>query len=387
MKILHVNTIDTGGASKAAVRLHLLLLDQGIDSKILFLKRTGSEKIREAYYFEDLYPSRRIFRWLDRLNTFYNRRYTFHHPDIYFNGPDSLFNLSKHPLFQWADIVHLHWVVKFLDWGKTFRNKSKRFVWTLHDMNPFTGGEHYQTGYNKEFPAVSTRNISGKKKAVSNNNITIISPSEWLGQLAQESTVFNSFHVNVIRNPIDIKTFNTGDKYLLKVKHGLPPEKKIILFVAENPDDRRKGYTLLLDAMEHLDLKDNIHLAVIGKKTKLPETVRSTFFGTIREEAVLAELYNASDLFVIPSLEDNLPNTVSEALLCGTPVAGFNIGGIPDLVKNGETGYLSEDLQHLGNAISKALSADFGQQNIRNKTLEELDPAEILKKVLDVYKS
>lgn len=377
MRILHVNTNDTGGAAIAARRLHLLLLKHGIESRMLFLKRSGKINIPEVYYMEDLY-GKIPFKLFDKLNTFYNRRFSFTKASVYFNGPDSVFDISKHPAFEWADVVHLHWVVKLLDWKSVFRHQTKKFVWTLHDMNPFTGGEHYKTGYQGEFGYASKRNIAVKKAAIQHQRIQIICPSEWLSQLARQSEVFKHQEVRTMRNPIDNTVFAPIDKAAMKEKHQLDPRKKNILFVAENPHDTRKGFSILMEALTSFN-KDDFEVSVIGNETYVQNAIiEANFFGTVNDEQKMVELYNAADVFVIPSLEDNLPNTVSEALLCGTPVAGMRIGGIQEMVQDGVNGYLSDSPEGLGEAIRKTLSLNLSSSDIRQNALKELEEKELI---------
>lgn len=383
MKILHVNTLDSGGAAIAAKRLHLLLLSKGVDSKILFLKRSGNAEVKESYYFEDLYQPQ-LFKTIEKLNTAYNRRRTFSQSDVYFNGPDSLFNISKHPLFKWANHIHLHWVVKFIDWQKTFSHKDKSFVWTLHDMNPFTGGEHYQTGYHQEFKDVSKKNIEKKIKSIQNNQLKIVTPSQWLGDLSANSEVFSNLKHYTLRNPIDIQVFKPQNKQSIKESLGLNTLKKTVMFVAENPHDERKGLNFLKQAAS--ELPKNIELAIVGNPKHVKSDFKDAFLaGSVFEESKLCDYYNAADVFVIPSLEDNLPNTVSESLLCGTPVAGFKIGGIQEMVHNGKNGYLANDFSALSTAIQETLSASIPQEDIRTQVLSELNPDTLFESFVAMY--
>ncbi len=386
MRILHVNTNDTGGAAIAARRLHLLLLKHGIESRMLFLKRSGQVNIPEVYYMEDLY-GKIPFKLFDKLNTLYNRRFSFTQPNVYFNGPESLFDISKHPAFEWADVVHLHWVVKLVDWNSVFRHKAKKFVWTLHDMNPFTGGEHYKTGYKDEFAYATRRNIAIKQAAIQGQKLQVICPSEWLSQLARQSEVFKHVDVRTMRNPIDNSVFKPMDKMAMKQKHGLSTDKKNILFVAENPHDERKGFGLLLKALSHLNMSD-FEVSVIGKEAFVQNAIIDAhFFGTVNDEQKMAELYNAADVFVIPSLEDNLPNTVSEALLCGTAVSGMRIGGIQEMVQDGKNGYLSKEANQLGAAIVATLQHNLKSEDIRQQALKELDEQKLISEFKAMYQN
>lgn len=360
----------------------------GIDSSILFLKRNGGKDIPKAYYMEDLFKNKSVFNLMSKLNAIYNRRFTFYKPSVYFNGPDSLFNLANHPVFKDSDIIHLHWVVKFLDWKKVFADSNKHFVWTMHDMNPFSGGEHYKTGYNHEFAFQSLSNIRNKCKYISETKINLISPSQWLANLASLSAVFKNKPLRVIRNPVDTKIFEIRGDNHIRTDYGIAPGKKILMFIAENPDDVRKGFTGLLKAVSALKEKNNLHLLIVGKAIDTQTlNISHTLTGTINDEFKLSEFYNAADVFIIPSLEDNLPNTVSEALLCGTAVAGIRTGGISEMVHDGINGYLSDNSDSLAVAVEKCLKHNFKREEIRNQTLSELSPEKLFSEFLEIYKS
>ena len=385
MKILHINTIDTGGAAIAAIRLHELLLQNGVESKILFLWRSGKVSVKESFYFEDLFSSKLIFKIQYKLNVLFNRRFTFYKPNLYFNGPDSLFDISKHPLFGWAEVIHFHWVVKFLDWNSVFNNSKKKFVWTLHDMNPFTGGEHYKTGYNNEFKFASKRNVKLKQKALNGVDLTVITPSEWMKNCAEKSEVFKEIKIATVRNPIPNVVFNSsfvGDFADLNIDKS----KINLLFVAENPSDVRKGFHLLIQALNNIQYKEVFQLYIIGKEIngiELP--IKHQFLGVVSDPYQLAKIYCSVDYFIIPSIEDNLPNTVSEALLCGTPVLGFEIGGIKEMIQNGINGFLVNNEVELGVLLNKIANkeVEINKQAIPNNM--ELDEHKILSQVLAIY--
>ncbi len=385
MKILHVNTIDTGGAAIAAIRLHELLLQNGVESKILFLWKSGKVQVKESYYFEDLFSSKLIFKILYKLNVVFNRRFTFYKPSLYFNGPDSLFIMSKHPLFVWAEVIHLHWVVKFLDWNSVFNKSKKKFVWTLHDMNPFTGGEHYKTGYNNEFKFASKRTIDVKKKAIDSTDLTIITPSEWMKNCAEKSEVFKGRKIVTVRNPIPSKVFN---KYVVGNLPNLKIDKSKInlLFVAENPSDVRKGFHLLIQALHNIKHKEAFQLYIIGKESNVIDLpISHQFLGVVSDPNQLAQIYGSVDYFIIPSIEDNLPNTVSEALMCGTPVIGFEVGGIKEMIQNGVNGFLVNNEVELGGLLNKIADkeVEINKQVIPDNL--ELVESKILSQMIAVY--
>lgn len=371
LKVLHVNTISTGGAAIAAIRLHLLLLEEGIDSNILFLYRSKYKKdIPNAYYLEDNYKYKIYFKFLVKINIIFNRLFTFYKPKVYFNGVNSVFNISKHPIFQKADIIHLHWVVKFLNWNEVF-SKNKQYVWTMHDMNPFTGGEHYKTGYNNDFKWIGNINKRKKEKILKEISIKFVSPSQWLKNEALKSSVLSNFDIEVIRNPIP-------SLYNANVKQVRTNNQKKLLFVAENPTDVRKGLGKLIKILNELPFKEVFKLVIIGNKIEnLKIELDHEYLGFINDDSELARIYGSCDYFIIPSIEDNLPNTVSESLLCGTPVIGFQIGGIPEMVVNNENGFLAKTDEQLAEILNSLKE---------QKTILQFDPKKYLDSDKEVIK-
>lgn len=348
MKILLISTNYGGGAAICARRQHKALLAKGIDSSLLVLDKVSSPDEKNVYSIQEIISQKHgvlYFIFLKFLNRFFNKLPTIFNPKAYINGPSSLFRIDKLEIFKTADIIHLHWVPKIISYKHLFSDKKKIFFWTQHDMNAFTGGNHYTTDFDySPYKKMLHRNIEKKKKYLKGANLIVIPTSVWLGKLAKSSEVFKDFEVKVIPSCIDINIFKPIDKKQARKKLNLLSEdKKYILFVAENPDDKRKGMDLLLNALDKLKNKSKICVLVIGKKMEEKQVgFEMKHLGFKSKSEDMINCYNAADFFVIPSVEDNLPNTVIESLACGTPVIGFNIGGIPDMVENNKSGLLSE---------------------------------------------
>ena len=397
MKVLHITTNYSGGAGIACRRLHIALLEKGIDSKVLVLRKVegiDDERILRLEEIMSAKSGRLWFKVLDIMNRVFNKLSTTTDAKAFINGPNALFQIQKTQAFQEADVIHLHWVPKMLNYATVFSNKSKRFVWTLHDMNPFTGGNHYETDYDYErFDHILKRNLRLKQGYLAGTNLKIISPSHWLGQKAAQSSVMGSFLVHIIPNPIPIDVFRPLDKQACRKELGVPAGKHIILFVSENIDDKRKGFRLLVDAIAALKNPERYALLVIGKAFHFTGIEMEVLhLGYVHEANKMAQAYQAADVFIIPSLEDNLPNTVLESLSCGTPVIGFDIGGIPDMVKEGVTGYLANpkklgDLSHQINRFFEvAPTIDFSGP-CRQFILEHFSPELVASQMIDVYRS
>jgi glycosyltransferase involved in cell wall biosynthesis len=402
MKILHINTNDRGGAAIACLRLHEGLLNMQIDSKVL-LREKRDFSYPQTFPFEDR-TSRMKKKFIRICKEFF-----LYYPDIrrkreeafiksrdprisIFSYPQSNIDITKSKLYQEADIIHLHWVSYFLDFPSFFKKNKKPIVWTLHDMNPFTGGKHCVDIYagidNKGFPITrkipeqekkeSDRNIKLKLKALKNcDNIHIVALSNWMEEEVKHSEVFNRFPIYKIPNGIDSSIFQPRDKYYSRKLLDIPQDKTVLLFVAESIENCQKGYEYLVTAMEKIKNKD-ILLCSIGEKGKqYLKNNQVKEFGQIKDERFLSAAYSSADIFITPSLADNLPNTVIESLLCGTPVIAFPVGGMMDLIVNGENGYLCKQISvnDLEICINKFLqdTSIFNRVKIRKDAVQKYD--------------
>jgi glycosyltransferase involved in cell wall biosynthesis len=425
MKILHLSTSDSGGAGIAAVRLHQGLLKQNINSKILTLYqyRTG---IPEHYYFSflDTVQNKKLAVKINDIKDKARRNGIIKHPYYYriekylamrpkgfemFSFPFSEFDLHSHPLVKEADVINLHWVSEgFLDYKKFFRNVKKKIVWTLHDMNPFTGGCHYSEdsrGY-----VVNCENCPQLRNTVDENyafkmlrlketvfsrvrteDINIVTPSQWLKNCSKESRLFNRFNSEVINYGFEETIYSPVDKSLCRKNLNMPLDKKIILFVSQSISNERKGMKYLLEALKRISLKDDIVLYSMGASDReLVEQTGMISLGYIHDEAKAAEIYNSADVFVLPSLADNFPNTVCESLMCGTPVVAFEVGGIKEQISE-DTGVLVpvKDTEALKNGIEFILNNPhhFKKEIISLNSKQKWKLSLQAEKYLEIYKS
>lgn len=377
MRILHLSTSDKGGAGIAAVRLHEALLQQGIQSKLLTLYK-HTDTVQQHYQFNkakySVFPAfqkgvdfgGRVLKKLGIHKEFYTKfsnKYLKGRPKgfEFFSFPLSEYELEKHPLVVEADIIHLHWISEgFLDYNRFFSTINKKFVWTLHDMNPFTGGCHHSDSCIKYIADCSNCpqltgtidvNMAGEmlqKKEVlfskkKDNEISIITPSAWLGRISKQSLIFKRFEHFHFFNIADGNSFFYRNKSEARIKLGLPADKKIILFVANHINNPRKGVRYLLEAIPLFKTQD-IFLCSVGHIANDLKGNNSLLqLGYIMDNETMADVYNAADVFVLPSLAENFPNTIVESLLCGTPVIAFNVGGIPEQI-NDSNGLIVEGI-------------------------------------------
>jgi glycosyltransferase involved in cell wall biosynthesis len=419
MNILIVNTSDVGGAGRACYRLHLGLLNSGVESKILLANKRNNRI--ESYTLEPLSDKslngkikNKFIKILTELKILKppkkskeelfleNRKKGLE----LFSFPLSNYDITKSDLYKEADIINLHWVSGFMNYQSFFEKNNKPVVWTLHDMNPFTGGEHYEENYfgidDKGFPIKRDftneekeqfkKVLDLKKKALSGvKNLHFVTLCNWMTNELKQSNFFNQFPIHCIPNGIDSNIFKIREKNYSRELLSIPLDKKVILFVADLINTNRKGFEFLLRAIKKLKQEDVI-LFVIGKKNeKLDEFNNIIQYGIVNDDRLLSSIYSSADVFVIPSLMDNLPNTVLESLLCGTPVIGFPIGGIPDMVQNSKNGLLTKEVSvdslvdSIHYFLEKGIS--FTREEIRKEAVKKYDQTVQANNYTELYKS
>ena len=279
-------------------------------------------------------------------------------------------DLSKHPALIQADIIHLHWVnfgfLGIQDIQKLL-GMGKPIFWTLHDMWAFTGGCHHSgscTHYEEncgQCPFMKSpthtdlsHQLWGKKRlAFKSENLKIITCSNWLEQKAKASSILSNHDIQSIPNALNLHQFTPVQKTVIKTNLGLHIQKKYILFVAMRASAPAKGFSFLKSALEiwvknNPEAKKRVELLVIGEVHE-PAVFEAlalpvTLVGKVTDNKKMSEYYNAADVFVTPSLEENLPNTLMEALACGTPCVGFQVGGIPEMIDHHINGYVAKSL-------------------------------------------
>jgi len=283
-----------------------------------------------------------------------------------------------HPFLMRAlgkpDVINLHWVARLVDYSRIYKlaARARRLVWTLHDMLPFTGGCHYdegcgrfthECGYCPQLGSKKEWDLSAELLArrdssfrqVPDGRLHFVSPSSWLANALKSSRTARRFDVSVIPNSIELDVFCPADRATTRDALGLARDRPTVLFIAEVLTNRRKGMTVLVEALKKLALQgtDVDLVSVGGASFPVPAGLTYKHFPYTTDDRLLAQIYCACDAVVISSIQDNLPNTMLEAMACGTGVIGSAVGGIPDFVRDGETGYLVPpgDVQALTSAI------------------------------------
>jgi len=361
MKIAIVSESDgKAGGSATAYRLHKALRSAKQDSAMIVATATRHDASVDGPHTLFGRTWSKIAKNLDSLPARY-----FFYPDTKISPGWVPENTTRRVNSQEPDIVNLHWINHGFLRPESFCNFRAPIVWTLHDMWAFAGAEHY-VGNSRRYidgylPSNRTAEESGwdlnrwvwrrKQKAWHGlqDKVTLLSPSHWLRDCARRSVLFRDYRIEVIPNGIDTQRFHPIDRSIARGILGLPLDKKIILFGAINGRANRiKGFDLFqgaMDVIQHDLSMSGIEIAVFGatEPSAGPDFgLKSYYLGQLNDEISMALVYAAADVFVIPSREENLATTVLEALACGTPVVGFRVGGTPDMVIDGENGFLAE---------------------------------------------
>ncbi|MEM7187461.1 MAG: glycosyltransferase [Bacteroidota bacterium] len=389
MKILHINTIDKGGAATAIIRIHLALLERGIDSKVLVLKQTKSG-IPHVYRFQST-PSvwKRIVRKFKRLVRKDAARLRAQYPEVeWFSLPTSPYDITEHPLCREADIIQLNWVSGFLDEPSFFRKNKKPVIWRMPDLYACGGGYHYEKGFPfQKLKNILDRGSSIRSKALRGSDITFVPISNWVNEKAGESSVIGSFPRQVIDNGLDFSIFQPMDKLEARARFDLPTDKKIILVGSDISMSERKGLRLTFEAWTQLDAA-RYQLVLFGAyEGTLPDGAIHT--GHISDERSLATLYNAADVFCMSSIEEAFGQVTIEALACGVPVASFPNGGSLDIIRPGVNGVLARSFssESLAAALTAALETEWNMEAIVDDTRDRFSIKNKIEQYLQLYGS
>ncbi len=413
MRVLLINTSErAGGAAIAASRLLEALKNNGIKAKLLVRDKQTQQV--SVVPMENSWRLVWNFLW-ERVVIWATKRFSkkdLYAVDIANTGSD----ITSLPEFRQADVIHLHWINQGMLSLKNIReivDSGKPVVWTMHDMWPCTGICHYSgscTRYQRECDSCpfinggsATKDLSWKvfqkKHALYQQaNITFVTCSQWLKGVASKSALLIGKRIESIPNPINTNFFKPRSKPRAREKCGLPQDKKLILFGSAKITDKRKGIDYLISASQLLAekypaYKDQLMIVVFGKKSQqleeqLPFPVHPLNY--VNNEHDLVDIYNAVDLFLIPSLEDNLPNTIMEAMACGTPCVGFQTGGIPEMIDHLHNGYVADyrSTEDLANGIHWTLDESeytlLSEQAVRKVTGNYSERA-VAKKYIDIY--
>ena len=407
MKVLFISTYDIqGGAAIAASRLLQAMRLAGCDVSMVVRVKQGDDPAVFAAGSKTMNKAR--FYWERGIIYLHNRLSRKNLFDV--SIANTGVPLTKLPAFKEADIIHLHWVNQGMLSVKEVRQilaSGKKVVWTMHDMWPFTGICHHAGTCNaftfgcSHCPYLkkpSRKDLSytvyrQKQTAYRKGDIIFTACSRWLGALAKLSPLTQGHKVTSIPNPIDTDAYRPMDKNKVRTNLNLPLDKKIILFAAVKASDKRKGTDYLIEASGLIAQKRNdLLFLIVGSRgeeieKQLPLPAMSMGYLPPRR---MPELYSAADLFVTPSLYENLPNTIMEAMACGTPCVGFQTGGIPEMIAHGENGYVAQykDAADLAEGILWVLQDELHatlSANARRKVEDKYSQEKVAQQYMEIY--
>lgn len=411
MKVIHLNTGQAGGAAWCAIRINKALSQIGVDSKMLFaegeslpegVKGAIAERDKEFWYSNPLLS--KVKHLLNRMPWYWDKEKA----DIllqselakvkdrpYTHNPFSCYkNIAHHPLVEWADIIHLHWVPDFVDYPSFFKEVKKPIVWTLHDKYPAVGILHYSSEFfpvPKELKNVDEKFRRVKRKGVLGaKNLYLVAISELMTEICKKSDVLSGFPSELIHNGVDTSVFTHYDKVLSRKELGLSQNAKIFLFSAYGLVDRNKGLNRLIEAMEKVDIP-NMMLVCIGNEDgySIPKTSFSIkLVGMQKDQSIIAKYYSSADFFMQCSYEETFAQTPLEAMACGTPVISTPCSGASDLIRsfNGVIcdGY---DANAIAEGIRKAVDTQYDSNTIRQYIIDNYDYSIIAKRYKKLYDS
>ena len=408
MRVLIVNTSDrSGGAAVAANRLMMALNNHGVKVKMLV-----RDKISDSLTIVAL-PKSPLLHWNFLWERFiiycrlhFSRKHLFE-IDLANTGSD----ITRLPEFQEADVIHLHWINQGMLSLGTIRKilrSGKPVVWTMHDIWPATGLCHVTLGC-RYFTSVchqcrllpgggsdndlSTSVWRKKERMLDGESIFFVACSRWLAGEAKASGLLKGQKITSIPNPIDTHVYKPGDRMEARRRLGLKEDRQYILFASQRATNENKGMDYLIEACRQLHDLPQVTVLILGGHAEevAPQlSLDAVPLGYVNDERRIVEIYQAADVFVLPSLSENLPNTIMEAMACGLPCVGFRVGGIPEEIDHKRNGYVAEycNACDLANGIrwvlTSAKSDELSRDCVR-KVTQNYSQQSVALRYIDVY--
>lgn len=402
-RVLHLSTYDAnGGAGRAAYALHRAMVNHGIPSRMhVARKATNDPTVTEGDRRPFLLASeadRALWKLQRSPNT------TWRSPARFGSLTADQINRSS------ADIINLHWVTDGFLSIETIGKIEKPIVWSMYDMWPFTGTEHYvnetpdarwRTGYTTANRPTDESGLdldrwtfTRKQRSWPPRDLPIhmVPASSWLQRATTSSALMHGWPVTRIPHIVDLDVFAPMSKEQARTRLRLPQNVPMILFLASaGIIDRRKGWDLLEQALPQVATQHSeLHVAIAGPVTpdyRAPAGTTITWLGRLDGNEALRLAYCAADVLAVPSREDNLPLTAMEAQSCGRPVVAYNLGGLPDIVDHQATGFLAnpDDASDLALGLTTTLNAARTSDELGSRARERAEDTWSPAVIVDAY--
>lgn len=419
MKVLHINTSQNGGAAWCAMKICGALSRRGVDSRLLVAEGEslppgidGAVAERDSYLWQKNHFFTRCkhlynrLPWVldaDKMSIMLLKASATLPKDLYLHQPLSFYtNISHHPLIEWADVIHLHWVADFVDYSSFFKEVKKPIVWTLHDKYPIEGLQHYCSNWypvpNQLQSLDSLCRRIKRKGCQQSDMLHVVAISEQMKALCETSDIFYDVPCSLIHNGVDVNSFTPKEKMearselwgCYKIEQPLAEDAIVFLFSSYHIWDQNKGLQRAIDALEIVSYP-NIILIVVGDCSQ-GEKPKSSFpivyTGLIASSQELAKIYSSADFFLQASFEETFSQTTLEAMSCGVPVITTPVSGTSDLIRpfNGVicSGYSPAEIMV---GIEEALSKGYDSTTIRSNIVNEFSIDFIAKEYLKLYES
>ncbi len=406
MRILHINTYQTGGAALCMQRIGSALQQQGIECRYLSMVGDNNEHTSIAAGDSNIWSKHSLLSFFQkaaylmgiepkyiRLREKLNNAQSESQERVFATLPLSCYSsIINHPWVQEADIIHLHWIGDFVNFSSFFKNIKKPIVWRLPDLNPLLGCFHYLNNkrkVSKQLLAIEKECVSIKQKSLSKiTNIHTVAISEQMKKAISQSPLLRKYPITLINNGVDTNIFIPYDKESSRNEFEFKQDEIIFMFSSQLLEDKRKGLKELITALETLKIENSL-LICIGSYKRPPNTnIRIKCVGQINDESTMAKLYSASDFFVTPAFQESFGQTTTESLSCGTPVIAFPSGIAADIIDD-ELGVLCKDftVEALIESITQALKRKYDHTKIRQRIINHFSYDLIANQYKNLYES
>jgi glycosyltransferase involved in cell wall biosynthesis len=409
MKVLHINTAEQGGAAWCAIRINKALIQEGVDTRMLFAEgNTMPEGIRgciaerdkiiwnKNWILKKIRNQLAKFSWymdVEKMQTLLNAA---NKHNFYLSHPLSDYkNIAHHPLVEWADIIHLHWVPDFVDYPTFFGEVKKPMVWTLHDKYPAVGFMHYSSRFHPvpdELKELDLECRKIKREGVSKaKSLNIVAISESMVEECKNSDVLGEFPVTLIHNGVDTNVFQPCNRQNSRKELGLIADAKIFLFSSYFINDPNKGLNRVINAVEKVNVPNKMLVCVgnIPLNYSVPEASFPIIVtGMVSNQTKLSQYYSAADFFIQASFEETFAQTPLEAMACGVPVISTPCSGASDLIRpfNGVI-CCGFDSDAIATGIEEVLNNQYNAEDIRQYIIDIFRYDKVAQQYINLYES